>query len=152
MKKHCCDFRGSWPIGCGQSKIDFAQINQNYEYFQIIFEQFVDEFNQKRSPKGVIFAKKSQNFPSGYPCLWYSTLPKTQYLVKTFGNIAHLSPLSEFQRPPLPLSQMRLIEVHCLSIRATISCAVLAIRFSKYYTSTIIILSSCKHQQFQVKL
>ena len=42
----------------GQSRINFAKINQNYEHFQIILEQFGDEFNQNRSPKSVVFAKK----------------------------------------------------------------------------------------------
>ena len=54
---------GSWP-GCGQSRISFTKISQNYEYFQIILEQFVDEFNQKWSPNGVIFAEKAKILPA----------------------------------------------------------------------------------------
>ena len=39
--------------------------NQHYQYFQIVLKQFVDEFNQYWSPKGVIFEKKSLDLPSG---------------------------------------------------------------------------------------
>ena len=56
-------FYGDHGPDCGQPQINFIKINQNFAYFQIILEQlFVDEFNQKWSPKGVIFAKKKPIF------------------------------------------------------------------------------------------
>ena len=43
------------------SRINFTKINHNYEYFQIILEQFVDGFNQKWTPKGKIFADRAKS-------------------------------------------------------------------------------------------
>ena len=37
-------------------------MNQNYEYFWTVLEQFVDEFTQKSSSKGVLFAEKGLVF------------------------------------------------------------------------------------------
>ena len=51
------DFRVHGP-GCGLSNINFAKINHNYEYFKTIFNQFLDEFNQKWSTQSALFAKK----------------------------------------------------------------------------------------------
>ena len=76
--------------GCGKSKINFAKINQNYDYFQAILEQLVDEFNQKWSPKCLIFAKKIQNFPNGRgqspqtPVCDTQPLEQEKYEVKLF--------------------------------------------------------------------
>ena len=33
-----------WPI---RNLVPYTKVNQNYEYFQIILEKFVDEFNLK---------------------------------------------------------------------------------------------------------
>ena len=57
-------FLGGQCPGYGQSRINFTEIKQNHEYFLIILEQFVNDINQKLSPKGVIFANQAKTFPA----------------------------------------------------------------------------------------
>ena len=38
---------GGHGSDCCQSRTNFTKINQNYEYFEIILDEFVDEFDQK---------------------------------------------------------------------------------------------------------
>ena len=81
------------------SRINFTKINQNYEYFQIVWEQLIDEFNQKWSQKDVIFSKKAKIFPApvasggNAQCLLSPPMPNTVCFLP--GGAPSLPPMTQ---------------------------------------------------------
>ena len=55
---------GGYGPDCGQSRTNFTKINQNFEYFQIILEDFVNEFHQKWFQKALVLLKKAKFCPA----------------------------------------------------------------------------------------